>query len=345
MNERNKGLFPLILGLGVLIICGLFFSLFVWLSQPNIPSTATLSREVEAGEMSSALAEVANIPSGNYAYGGSAAMVPLRQAIEPLIAQAAPQFDLRYTNPERSAPSSGRGIEMVLNGELAFADSSRPIRSAEQEAAQELGFEIQQVPVAIDGIAIAVHRDLDIPGLTREQLRDIYLGYITNWREVGGPNLEVRPFSMLPSVSGTASFFQRRILRDEDFSYRVEIVEETTPVLRQIASIPGGIFYASAPLVVPQCSVKTLPISSRADRPFVAPYQTPLVDAADCPAQRNRINKDAFRNGTYPLMRRLFVVAKKGESEDAIAGQAYSNILLSAEGQRLVEEAGFVSTR
>lgn len=344
MTERNQRLFPLILELAVLAICGVFFGLFTWLSQPYVPADPADDAASEA-PIADALSEIDGIPAGTYRYGGSATMVPIRQAIESLVKTDAPQFQLNYVNPLEGAPNSTLGIDRLLSGELAFVDASRAIKPEEYEAAEQLGFELQQTPVAIDGIAITVHPRLDIKGLTIEQLRDIYLGNISNWYEVGGPDLAIRPFSMLPTTSGTASFFVQSILKGEPLSQRVEITNETTPVLRQITSIPGSIYYVSAPLAIPQCSVKTLPIASAEGRPFVAPYQVPQVDASDCPKRRNRINKDAFRNGTYPLTRRLFVVSKKGDSSEAIAGLAYSDIVLSAEGQILVEEAGFVSVR
>lgn len=349
MNERDKELFTLVLGLAVLGVCGSFFALVMWLSRPSIPSGARAgvraTGAAQAGPISGSLATLDSIPKGQYDYGGSATMVPLRQLIEPLIDAETPGFQLRYVNPLAGTPNSTRGIDMLLAGEVAFADSSRFLSPDEYKTAEQLGFELQQTPVAIDGIAVVVHPDLDIEGLTLDQLKDIYLGNITNWREIGGPNLEVRPFSMLPSTSGTASFFVKRVLKRDYLSQRVEIISETTPVLRQVAAIPGSIYYVSAPLAVPQCTVKTLPIASAPDRPFVAPYQEPRVPAADCPGRRNRVNQDTLRNGTYPLTRRLFVVSIKGDSEDAIAGQAYSEILLSAEGQTRVNEAGFVSVR
>lgn len=295
--------------------------------------------------VSGSLNTIALVPQGIYNYGGSATMVPIRQVIGRLVRSTFPEFQLRNLDPAGSAPNSTTGINMMLSGELSFSDSSRSIKPEEHEMADSLGFELQQLPVAIDGIAIVVHPDLAIEGLTLDQLESIFLGQVTNWSQVGGPNLEIQPFSMLPSTSGTASFFVERILDGNSLGERVEIINETTPVLRRVASSPGSIYYVSAPLAVPQCSVKTLPIATAEGRPFIAPYETPAVELSNCPKQRNQINKDALRNGTYPLTRRLFVVTKKGESDDAIAGQAYGDIVLSNEGQDLVQEAGFVNIR
>jgi phosphate transport system substrate-binding protein len=57
------------------------------------------------------------------------------------------------------------------------------------------------------------------------------------------------------------------------------------------------------------------------------------------------VNKTAFTDGTYPLTRRIFVVIKQDGKLDEQAGVAYANMLLSDEGQKLVEEAGFVPIR
>lgn len=299
----------------------------------------------EPNPITNSLSTIEAVPEGIYNYGGSTTMLPIRLATEAIIEEEFPDFRLRYTNPVDKSPSSGVGIEMLLEGALSFSNASRPIRPTEYEAATQKGFGLQQIPVAIDGIAIVVSPELDIEGLTLNQLSDIYQGKVTNWSELGGPDIEIRPFSKLPSTSGTASFFAKTVLNGEDLGAGVEIVSETTPTLRKLSGIPGGIYYASASLVVPQCTVKPLPIASAPGRPFVAPYRFPLVESDDCPDQRNQLDTENFKTGIYPLTRRLFVVAKNDGQEDALAGEAYSDMLLSSEGQALVEGAGFVRIR
>lgn len=343
MNDRYQTILTVSIVLGILMILYGISNMFTRTSiRPRADYTSASANEAP---LSGGMETLASVPEGRYTYGGSATMVQVRQIVEPMIDDIFPQFRLSYVQPLNTSPSSTLGINMLLEGELSFSDSSRALKPDEYEAAETLGFELQQIPVAVDGIAVVVHSDLLIDGLNLDQLSDIFLGNITNWSEVGGPDLEIRPFSMLPSKSGTANFFIQRILNGNDLGERVEIVNETTPILRQVASNPGSIYYVSASLAVPQCSVKTLPLATAAGRPFIPPYQVPPVEPEKCPEQRNQINKDAIRNGTYPLTRRLFVVAKKGDSADALAGQAYSDILLSAEGQLLLEQAGFVNIR
>ena len=272
-------------------------------------------------------------------------MVPIRQAVEPFIQETVPGFQLRYTDPVGQAPGSGSGIKMLLNGQLSFSESSRPIKLEEYEAAQQRGFELAQVSVAIDGIAIAVNPILNLEGITVEQLSDIYQGRITNWSQLGGPDLKIQPFSRAPEAGGTPEFFVENVLDGNPFDKSISIVRDTTTGLREVAKSPGGIYYASAPEVVPQCRVQTLSLASTEGEPFVSPYQDPLVDSANCPEERNQLNAKAFRNSTYPLTRQLFVIIKKNDAAEEEAGRAYADILLSPEGQALIEEAGFIPIR
>ena len=138
-------------------------------------------------------ASVQNVPSGLFNYGGSTSWAPIRLAIDPKIQAARPEFRLRYVEPTSGSPSSGNGIRMLLDGRLAFAQSSRPLLDQEYNQAQQRGFVLKQIPIAIDGLAIAVNPNLDIPGLTIDQLKSIYTGKITNWKQLGGPDLAIKP--------------------------------------------------------------------------------------------------------------------------------------------------------
>ena len=72
---------------------------------------------------------------------------------------------------------------MLLNNQLAF---DHAVKDKEYQQAQQRGFKLEEIPVAIDGIAIAVNPNLNIPGLTLSQLKDIYTGKIAgNLARVG----------------------------------------------------------------------------------------------------------------------------------------------------------------
>ena len=286
---------------------------------------------------------VKDIPSGLFSYGGSTTWAPIRKEADAAIKTALPKFQLRYTNPTTGAPGSGTGIKMLLTNQLAFSQSSRSVKDKEYQQAQQRGFKLEEIPVAIDGIAIAVNPNLNIPGLTLTQLRDIYTGKITNWQEVGGENKKIVPFSKM-SEGGTVEFFVNNILQKEKFGQNVEKISNTTEALRKVAQNKGGIYYASAPEVVGQCGIKPLPIG-RTQSNLIPPYKEPYIPPSDCPQKRNQLNVDAFRSDEYPMTRRLFVVVKRNDRVDEQAGVAYANLLLTDEGQKLMSKAGFVRIR
>lgn len=288
--------------------------------------------------------EVEDVPSGLFNYGGSTTWAPIRGEVDPVIKTVYPKFQLRYTDSISNAPGSGTGIEMLLNDQLAFSQSSRSLTTEEYEAAQQRGFTLRQIPTAIDGIAIAINPELEIPGLTVNQIKDIYIGKITNWSQVGGPNLPITPYSRLLEAGGTVEFFVGNVLGDEEFGANVEFLGSTTSALRALADNLGGIYYASAPEVVPQCTIKSIAVGRQLDQ-LVAPYQEPYIPSAQCPNQRNTLNKVAFQSGDYPITRRLFVIVKENGQQDEQAGLAYARLLLSEQGQQLIDESGFVSIR
>jgi phosphate transport system substrate-binding protein len=255
-----------------------------------------------------------------------------------------PEFQLRQTHPVHGTAGSGTGIRMLLDGQMAFSQSSRPLEDQEYQQALRQGFSLKQVPVALEGVAIAVHPSLSIPGLNLDQLQDIYIGKITNWQQVGGPNRKITPYSRPAADSGTVEFFVKNVLNGNDLGMNVQSVDSTTTGLQRLANNPGGIYYASAPEVIAQCSVKALPIAKESTN-FVSPYKDSPVAPADCFRQKNQLNHEAFKSGQYPITRQLFVIIKQDGQIDQQAGEAYARLLMTNEGQELLAKEGFVRIR
>lgn len=289
---------------------------------------------------------VSNVPQGLFTYGGSTTWIPVHGTVNDAIANAFPDYQLRYTLPSTAAPGSGTGIKMLLDGQLSFSESSRPLKDNEYASAEQRGFKLEQVAAALDGIALAVHPELNVDGLTVEQIQDIYTNKVTNWSELGGPDLPITAYSRSPEAAGTAKYFLDSIVDSETYGANVVFVENTTIGVRQVLDDKGGIYYASAPEIVNQCSIYAIPVAPQ-NQPdtFVPPFADTWRTGQACLNQANTVNKPAFRNGDYPLTRRLFVVVKADGSTDEAAGRAYVNMLLSSEGQTLIEEAGFVGIR
>ncbi|MBW4665970.1 MAG: substrate-binding domain-containing protein [Cyanomargarita calcarea GSE-NOS-MK-12-04C] len=285
-------------------------------------------------------------PKGTWLYGGSTSWAPIRKYIDPEITKAHnKEFELRYTDATNATPGSGTGIRMLLDGQLTFSQSSRPLADREYAEAQQRGFNLKQIPVVLEGLAIAVHPELQIPGLTLGQIKDIYTGKITNWNQVSGPDLKITPYSRRLEDGGTVEFLVYNILNQEELASNIVYVSDTTDGLKKLASDRGGIYYASAPEVVPQCKIKPLPIAKQGNS-FVAPYKEPLIKAEECPNQRNKLNLEAFKTGQYPITRRMFVIVKQSNGNlEQQAGEAYANMLLTTQGQELMNSSGFVRIR
>jgi len=283
----------------------------------------------------SRFSDVQNVPTGSFQYGGSTSWAPVRLAVDSQLQAARPELRLNYTNPQGEAAGSGTGIRMLLRGELAFAQSSRSLQPEEKAAAEGLGLQLAEVGVAYDGIAVAVNPTLAVPGLTPKQLVEIYTGEITNWSEVQGPDLAIQPF--LRTDGGTTEV----VLQGQEPGRNVVPVGSTTEGLRSLQQAPGGVYFASAPEIVPQCSIKPLPMGN-SQKKLITPYQEPFVPASNCPAQRNQLNASAFQDGSYPLTRALYVVVQQNGGPEQQAGEAYARLLLTDEGQQALAKAGFV---
>ena len=285
--------------------------------------------------------EVTDVPKGIFSYGGSTTWAPIRKVVDSKIAEEYPEFNLRYLPAIDATPGSGTGISMLLEGELDFSQSSRPIEQEEHVLAHQQGFTLKQYHVAIDAIAIAVHPSLPVSGLTIDQLKKIYLGQITNWNEVDGPDLPIVLFSRQLQNGGTVEFFQHHVLHHQPFSSKVKYVYSTTDGLQHVGHTPGGIYYASAPEVLPQCTVKSLSIAN-SNGDFIPPYLPPAVPSERCPEERNQLNVAAIRNATYPITRYLYTIVKHDGGRAQKGGETYTKLLLTPEMQKLIEEAGFV---
>ncbi|MGG6265923.1 PstS family phosphate ABC transporter substrate-binding protein [Leptolyngbya sp. AN03gr2] len=310
-----------------------------WLTQRsgvNLSIAPSPQASVTADSPTVDWSNVQNVPSGIFNYGGSTSWAPLRLSVDSALQAARPEFRLRYVDPASGAPSSASGIRMLLDGQIQLAQSSRPVTPQEQQEAQQKGFSLREIPIAIDGLAIAVHPSQTVSGLTIDQLRQIYTGQIKNWDQVGGANLPITAFARDNISSGT---FAEQVLEGQALASTTQIVANTTEGLRKLSATPGGIYFASAPEVVPQCTVKAIPIARTTQ--FVAPYLEPI---ATCPT-RNQLNTKAFQNGTYPLTRNLSVIVKQNNGTEQKAGEAYANLMLSTPAQEAIAKAGFVRIR
>lgn len=300
--------------------------------SPLQPTSAELSPAPDL-QLRNSMREVQNVPPGLFNYGGSPAFAAMNSdRMRNAISQAHPEFRLRYTEPLSSNPGSGKGIEMLINGELSLAQSGRPLEEEDYIKAKVRGFSLEQVPVTIDGVVFYTNLGLTIPGLSVDQLQAIFRGKVTNWQQVGGPDLPIVPVALDPKITSSL-----KLLLDgegNDIGPNVQVVRDFTSAIRKVATTPGGISYASASLVINQKTIRSIAIAKADTKQYVQPF-----------TENKQVNIQAFQDGTYAMTRRFFIVLRRDGTADEKAAVAYANLLLSGEGQRLIEQAGFVPIR
>ena len=274
---------------------------------------------------------VPNVPEGLFSYGGALCFAALqRDGMNTAISRVHPSFRLRYVEPKFSNPGCTTGIRMLIDGELSIAQNSRALTEAEITEARARGYELESVPVAIDGIVFYTDKSLGIKSLSLEQVRDIYLGKIRNWKQVGGKDLLVTPIGLDPKIDSIL----RLLMKTKStplIGKNVVIARDYTTAIRQTSSTPGAISYASSAILKGQRSITPIALSANSDSP---PVSALLADGM--------VNLQAFEKNVYPLTRRLFIVIRRDGTPQEKAGVAYTNLLLSKEGQRIFKQAGFV---
>ena len=322
------------LGITALTLLGIGGGLWLWKHQENVPKTASSLSTASDIQLYPSMRDVQNVPTGIFNYGGALTFASLaKSGMNDAIAQAHPEFRLRYTEPMNNNPGSGTGITMLINGQLSFAQSGRPLKDAEYIQAKNRGFKLEQVPVALDGVAFFTNPGINITGLSLDQVQNIFRGKVTNWEQVGGPNIPIKVISQDPKLTSVIQVLFEG-LGDATLSPDALIIRDFTTAIQTVAKTPGAISYTSASSVIGQRTVHRLGLAKAGSNQYIQ------VSTKD-----NQINAEALRDGTYPFTRRLFVVIRRDGTLDEKAGLAYANFLLSADGQQIVGKSGLVAIR
>ncbi len=212
---------------------------------------------------------------------------------------------------------SGVGIAALINGGTDICEASRPMKDSEkQQAKSRRGNEVKEIPVALDGLAIYVGESNPIQSFTEPQLKGIYTGKITNWKEVGGKDARIVTYGR-DNSSGTYQFFKEHVLNNEDFAREVQTLPGTGAIVNAVSKDPssigyGGIAYASGIRVV---SVRR-DDKSDAVMPSLA----------------------TVKSGQYALSRNLFFYTIGEPAGDV---KAFIDWVLGPEGQKLCETVGY----
>jgi phosphate transport system substrate-binding protein len=226
-----------------------------------------------------------------------------------------------------SGPGSGVGIASLIDSITDICQASRLIKSTEIDQARAKGVEPYEIKVATDALSVIVNPANPVQELTFAELSAIYTGKITNWKEVGGNDAPIVALSR-DNNSGTHAYFLEEVVqmaalptKDTSLEYggKVLLLPSTEEGVSQVASNQNAIFYSGLGYVSDK--VKTLGIKKTA------------ADTAVKPSVENALN------GTYPISRPLLYYTN-GAPTGVI--KSYIDYCLSADGQKIVGEAGFV---
>ena len=216
---------------------------------------------------------------------------------------------------------SGTGLSALLNGTTDVCASSRPIKPS--EVAQLKGkYKSKGVEVAVarDGLSVYVHKNNPVQKMTVAQLRDIFMGKITNWKQVGGRDAKIVLYSR-ENNSGTYEFFKEHVLEKKDFAPQAQHMVGTGALVNAISKDPnaigyGGIAYAEG--------VKDILLAKNASGPYIEPTESNII------------------SGSYPLSRFLFFYLRERPSGDI---KKFIDWVLSKEGQKVVNEVGYIPVK
>ncbi len=309
MSQKNETL-PLVLAL--LVTLGVLGGGAWWLQSsgmlagllgggsggsPPPAKDATTPTTSGSGDTAASFPLPSNVaPGTTIRIDGSTSMAQINVALKN-------QFEQQFSGASviTQAQGSNTGLQRLAAGEIDLAATSRPVTQAEE------GQGLRAVMVTADALAVIIGVNNPFSGtLSRDQVRDIFTGRITNWQEVGGPNATIRVLNR-PPASGTHTAFQDIALQGQPFGTTPNITtmprDETTGMIQQLGS--DGIGYATYAQVATQSLARSLPIDG--------------------------INPQA---PNYPLQRLLFYAYQEPANE---AVQAFLGFAASPLGKQIVD--------
>jgi len=213
---------------------------------------------------------------------------------------------------------SGQGVKAVQEDLVDFGALSRELKDEEKEYVKA------EYIIAKDGIAIVVNKDVDVDDLSKDQLKAIFTGEITNWSDVGGASAKIEVVAR-EEGSGTRDAFNELtgVLGKDADGNNVDNTTEsaliqgsTGAIVSTVAATENSIGYVS--LGSHKDTVKALKVEG------VAPSNSTVLD------------------GTYKISRPFIYITGRDLSG---AAQAFIDFVMSAEGQSIVESSGFIPVK
>jgi phosphate transport system substrate-binding protein len=246
--------------------------------------------------------------AGNIVIKGSTTVLPIAQKAAEAYMKQNPDVKISI-----SGGGSGNGIKALIDGSTDIADSSRFIKPQEVKLAVDKGRYPVLFAVAYDCIVPVVHPSNSLKNITMAQLKDIYMGKVKNWKEIGGPDMPVVVISRDTS-SGTYEVWHEKVMKKE----RV---------------FPGALLQASNGAIVQAVSKNKIAVGY-----IGLGYMTDSVKGLS--VNNIKGSAETTLNGTYPVSRPLYMFTPGWPKGDVLK---FINFVMNPEkGQKCVSDAGYV---
>ena len=285
-----------------LAVCGTVAAAAALTACGGSASSASTTASSVASAASSTAEKAAGTLSGNVATGGSTSMKNVIAALTEGFAEVEPGVTVSY-----DPTGSGAGITGATDKTLDIGLSSRALKDDEKN-------DVDGTIVALDGIAIIVNKDSKVEDLTVDQLKQMFTGEITNWKDVGGNDAEVVLIGR-EAASGTRDGFESITGTKDKCQYRQELTS-TGDVITAVSQNPDAIGYASLASI--KDTVKALNVDG------VTPGEATVKD------------------GSYKVQRPFVLVTVDGKALSP-AAQAFFDYATSSDAASIIAKAGAVA--
>jgi phosphate transport system substrate-binding protein len=262
-----------------------------------------------AGVLVFSLVGAAVVSAENLTIEGSTTVGPLADAFAEYFKDTYPELDITVKKT-----GSGDGAAALMDARCDVATMSRFMKTSEFKDAIGNGVIPVAHVIAMDGVCVIVHPSNPVKALVRDQIRDIYLGRITNWRQVGGPSMPIVPISRDTS-SGTYETFHNLVMDNKNLGSGVEYVNTNPQAHARVRTTRGAIGYVGLGFV--DSAVRAIKVDG------VMPTRRTIA------------------SGTYPVSRPLYMFTD-GYPKLGSTVHRFCTFYLTEDGQELIEQKGFV---
>ena len=282
-------------------VCGAAAAAMALTACGGAASSTVASSAAESTSSSAAAETAAGTLSGNVATGGSTSMKNVIAALTEGFAEVEPGVTVSY-----DPTGSGAGITGATDKTLDIGLSSRALKDDEKN-------DVDGTTVALDGIAIVVNKASKVADLTVDQLKQMFTGEITNWKDVGGDDGEIVLVGR-EAGSGTRDGFESIVDVKDSCKYAQELTA-TGAVISAVEANPLAIGYASLSAVGDTVKMVT-------------------VGGVEC-------SEETVKDGSYEVQRPFVFVTNDSVTLSAQA-QAFFDFAASTDAADLIRTAGAV---